>query len=248
MGCGRVIGLGWALQPNTGALAGLRDLRGYDLPVSRDTERLEAALDPRLIRPWFPIAQPPARGLLDFSATRVLLSPEPIDDPPGPALDLGDAPLSAYALDLEAPRAWLATAPQRAGSPDEALARLRDGRGTRARPPVEQLPGQWPRDGTATPLRVTERGSTEVRIALPGRRGAVILADAWAPGWQASIDGTPADCLRAGGYFRAAIVDRGDRELIFRYRPAGWRWGLGLAALGALGGLLLARGPLQSPS
>ncbi len=55
-GDGRISGLGWAIQPNTGMPMGLRDVRGYELPVSRETERFMAALDPALQRPWFPIS------------------------------------------------------------------------------------------------------------------------------------------------------------------------------------------------
>jgi len=247
-GCGRVLGLGWALQPNTGALVGLRDLRGHDLPISRDTERFMAALDPRLVRPWFSVGSPPPRALLDFAATRVLLSPEPLDGDYTP-LELGDAPLFAYALDLEAPRAWLATSAQPARNPDEGLSRVLRDPDARGRPPVENLTGQWPSAGTATPLTVLEDGGARVRIPLGGElpRGVVVLADAWAPGWTADVDGVDTPCLRAGGHFRAVVVEAGAQEVTLRYRPAGWVYGLWIALIGLLIAAGLALGGRLRP-
>ena len=72
--CPRVLGLGWALQPNTGALAGLPDLRGYDLPVSADTQRLMTALNPRPKGPWYPVGLP-STALLRFLGVGAVLTP-----------------------------------------------------------------------------------------------------------------------------------------------------------------------------
>jgi hypothetical protein len=235
VGCGRVLGLGWALQPDTGSLVGLRDVRGYDLPVSMDLERFEAALDPRLVRPWFPVQDPPPEPLLAFAGVRALLSTEPL--PGREPLDLGPAPLYAYAVDLEAPRAWFTPSPEPVAHAGEALARLRRA-DARARPPIEGIEGGWPASGRLVPLAVAEEGGSLVRIPLTDevQRGVVVLADAWAPGWRAELDGRPVPCLRAGGYFRAALVEPGARELVFRYLPMGWAWGwrLGLAGLAGL--------------
>ncbi len=64
LGCRRVLGLSWMLQPNTGALAGLRDVRGYDLPVHRGTWALMNALREPAQGPWFPVDALPAGPLL----------------------------------------------------------------------------------------------------------------------------------------------------------------------------------------
>ncbi len=97
---GRVLGLGWALQPNTGSLVGLRDMRGYDLPVSRDTEALMARFDPVLERPWFQVATVPDLRLLQAWDVRALVAPEPLDAvPSGLTAVAVDAPLAIYAVD-----------------------------------------------------------------------------------------------------------------------------------------------------
>ena len=233
--CGRVLGLSWALQPNTGALAGLRDLRGYDLPVSADTRRLMAALRPQPIAPWFPVETAPSAGLLRFAAVRVLLVEhgQPV---PGEPLDLGPAPLTAAAVDLDAPRAWLAHAAVPIGSAADALRVISRSPDARGRPPVEGLRAPVGGAPGVTPLRPQEEGTGQVRIDLSSvGSGLVVLADAWAPGWQVAVDGAPAACLRVGGYFRGVLATAGAQEAVFTYRPAGWRWGLRLGAVGLLG-------------
>ena len=97
---GRVLGTGWALQPNTGALVGLKDMRGYDLPVSRDTEALMARFDPVLKRPWFQVAEVPRANVLRDWDVRAVLTPEPLDEvPPGLTKVELDAPLAVYAVE-----------------------------------------------------------------------------------------------------------------------------------------------------
>src|SRR5207249_1681741 len=48
-----------------------------------------------------------------------------------------------------------------------------------------------------------------------------VLADAYAPGWRALLDGRAAPVLRADGLFRAVRVPAGRHTLEMSYRPAG---------------------------
>jgi hypothetical protein len=234
-GEGRVVGLGWALQPNTGSLAGLRDVRGYDLPVSRHTEMFMSHLDRRLQRPWFAIDAVDAqnRALLEFAAVRYVLAPEPQF---GMELVELDAPLQVYALDVDAPRAWRTTGARAAASQRQAAQFVAAGHGARTSPPVEGLSEKWPLRGEVVPLSVEDHGD-EVLMTLEGveERSIVVLADAWAEGWSVSVDGSDAELLRVGGFFRGVVVQPGAREVRFLYRPAGWVWGLRLGLLGLLG-------------
>jgi uncharacterized membrane protein YfhO len=62
--------------------------------------------------------------------------------------------------------------------------------------------------------------------------GTVVLADAAYPGWQATVDGQPAEVLTANYLFRAVQVEAGRHSVVCRLRPRSLMYG---AALGAAG-------------
>lgn len=240
----RVIGLGWVLQPNTGSLVGLRDLRGYDLPVSRDTERLMAALDRRLIRPWFPVEAIDAENtrLLRFLSVRYVVSAAPVAGLS--PVDVGAAPVGVYALDPEAPRAWLTDGAWPVRSPDEALSCIRSGRCNRVNPPVEGLERVMESSGALTPLRVEEEGGAARRIAAPAGEGErlFVFTEAAAPGWEARYRGREQPILRVGGAVIGVMLPPEAGTLELRYRPLGWVIGARLGLLGLAGLLALGAG------
>ena len=228
----RVVGLGTALQPNTGALAGLRDLRGYDLPVSRDWELFAAELDPRLQRPDFEIADLQERneGALAFGGVGYLLSREPIEGLE--TVGAGPAPILIFRPPEPGHRAWLAEGAKIANSQDMALRIMARDKLARARPPLEGLERGWP-GRSIEPLKVIEPRPEEVRIAFSAKKPSVlVLADAWSPGWRVEVDGAQREIFRAGGYFKAVVVQAGESEARFIYEPWGWRWGCRLSVLG----------------
>lgn len=74
-----------------------------------------------------------------------------------------------------------------------------------------------PRDG-----RVERYGRGELVIALDAPAdGIVVVAEAYAPGWVAEVDGRAASVLRAHYHLRAVVVPAGARRLVLRYAPAG---------------------------
>ena len=236
VGEGRVVGMGWALQPNTGSLAGLKDVRGYDLPVSSETEAFMAHLDPGLKRPWFPITRltQANQRLLAFAGVRVVVSTKALPDKA--LLEVGPAPLHVYALDLEAPRAWMATGARAVTSAEAGFVGVEEERDARGAPPVEGLNGEWPLAGTWVAATATDLPGGEVHVQrVQETPGILVLADAWAPGWTAEAGSRVAPVLRAGGAFRAVELLAGEREVVFRYRPAGGVGGTRLGGLGLLG-------------
>ena len=239
-GDGRVVGLGWALQPNTGALVGVRDLRGYDLPIPMSWERLARRLDRRLARPWYPIEAltPEVRNLLRFSGVRYVLSEDPLDSLE--AVDVGEAPLGVYALAPEAPRAWLTTASREVSDPETALDLVARDAIAGRRPPVEGLPALGG-EPSFTPLEVQDT-SNRVGIDLVGRvtePSLLVLADTWDPWWKVSVDRVDVPVLRVGGVFRGVLLEPGASRVEFRYAPVPWDVSMRLLGLGLLGLLLV---------
>src|SRR5206468_1760225 len=91
-------------------------------------------------------------------------------------------------------------------------------------------------DGTPAGEAVIN-GETPERIAIrvrAERSGFVVLADAYAPGWRAALDGRPVPVLRADGLFRAVAVSAGPHVLEMAYRPESVTAGLLMGACGLL--------------
>jgi hypothetical protein len=241
-GCGRVLGLGWAIQPNTGSLGGLRDIRGYDLPVSWETERLQRMLRPNLVRPWFQVDKAPPAELLQVLSVRALAAPEPL--PGRPVLQLGPSSLAIHPLSPPAPRAWLATAPVSVVDSDRA-AQAWVAEPSRSSPPVVGLTGQWPAQGEVLAAHIVLDGANRVQVQASTPHDAIlVLADAWHPGWTATDSlGRAHSILQVGGVFRGVHLSAGDHLIDFSFSPVGWQLGLGAGGLGLLGllGLILRR-------
>jgi hypothetical protein len=103
----------------------------------------------------------------------------------------------------------------------------------------------------AAPGRVISlrRGLESVRIeAEAAEEATLVIADAWWPGWEATIDGLPAPIRPADVLVRAVRWPAGRHVLEMRYRPPEVRAGLWLSAIGLLltggGCILLGRGRL----
>jgi hypothetical protein len=77
-----------------------------------------------------------------------------------------------------------------------------------------------------------ERVVVEVDAAGPG---VLVLTDSHYPGWEARVDGAPAEILLANGVHRAVAVAGGPHEVVFAYRPSSLRWGAAVS----IGSLLL---------
>ena len=228
-----ILALGWAMQPNLGLRVGLRDLRGYDLPISAETQRLMAALRDRPQAPWYPVEDLPPRGLLRlFGVPLLLTAGAPL---PGEALDLPGAPLTATWIEADAPRAWLAFSAVPVSTPQAALDRVKADPSVVDHPPVEGLGAPLTDPSPRQAVDLTEEGDARLLLALEAPNAALlVLPRAWAPGWRARIDGEPAPLLRVGGLVMGLRVEAGPHDIAIYYRPDGWIWGLRAGALGAL--------------
>jgi hypothetical protein len=91
--------------------------------------------------------------------------------------------------------------------------------------------------GGLYPARIAEDRPERVAIEVDVPRPALlVLTDTHYPGWQARVDGEPAEIYLANGLHRALRVTAGPHRVVFEYRPASFRLGaaLSLASLAAL--------------
>ncbi len=75
----------------------------------------------------------------------------------------------------------------------------------------------------------------ETESALPG---VLVLADAWLPGWRATVDGAPAAVFPVDVAFRGVEIGEGRRVVSFEYRPFSILLGLYIS-IGAFGVVLI---------
>ncbi len=69
--------------------------------------------------------------------------------------------------------------------------------------------------------------------------GYLVLADTYAPGWRAFVDGQPSDVLKANGWSRAVAVPAGTHEVRFVYKPTAVIVGLWMSLLGLVIGFVV---------
>jgi hypothetical protein len=83
-----------------------------------------------------------------------------------------------------------------------------------------------------TPARIVRDDFEHTAIEVaPSRPGVVVLADAFAPGWVATVDGTSRRLWQANHLVRAVVVRPGDRLVELTYHAPGFRPGLAAAAV-----------------
>ena len=97
-----------------------------------------------------------------------------------------------------------------------------------------------PRGGPARILQDDEEVvELEATLAAPG---LVVLADTFAPGWRATVDGTPAGIYATNHLFRGVPAPPGTHRVRFEYRPRSVTAGAAATGCGLAGMLVLALG------
>ncbi len=77
--------------------------------------------------------------------------------------------------------------------------------------------------GTGGTARIMSYTPERVEVEVTSEDAAyLVLADAYYPGWVATVNGVPAPILRADLMFRAVEVAAGTSTVVFAYRP--WWW------------------------
>jgi hypothetical protein len=137
-------------------------------------------------------------------------------------------------------RASLVTSVLAAVGPDDALAQLQTSQQT----VVEADPAtvaRWGLTGGAPgTAQLTAYAPERIVVATESDSPALlVLRDAFYPGWNATIDGAPAEIYPVDVLFRGVAVPAGAHEVRFVYDPPVWRWGRILSGAGIVVWLLL---------
>ncbi len=114
---------------------------------------------------------------------------------------------------------------------------------------LSSAPGTGVGAPPAARLVRAERNELAFDIEAPAR-GIVAVAEAWAPGWRARIDGRPTAVFPVDHLFRGVVIDKGRHRVEMVYSPAGvrpalWAW---LATWVGLAGLWMVDRQRARPS
>ncbi len=77
----------------------------------------------------------------------------------------------------------------------------------------------------------SDTGNTLRITAFPFKDSILLLTDSYYDGWQAFVDGKPAEIFRANVAFRAVRLTPGKHTVLFRFRQAGLRPGAAVTAV-----------------
>ena len=196
-----------------------------------------------LYRPLYPIFRPSrpgldparARSALDRLGVALVIAKQPPLVPIGPVVARGrrdGTPFAIYANLDAMPRAYvLPYAAITANTTDSAALPAVDPKVAVLMPadPLSSAPG--PRQPFTTAdyePRGTDRVVVRVKTEAPG---LMVVADAWMPGWSATVDGRPSPVLRGDLAFRVVpLPGPGRHEVVMTYRAPGLVSGAAITA------------------
>jgi hypothetical protein len=101
---------------------------------------------------------------------------------------------------------------------------------------AEPGPDNTPSNEFARVTRYTPN-AVDIRVKADAP-GWLVLTDAYYPGWEATIDGKPAEVLPANYAFRAVRVEAGEQTVSMQFRPGSWVVGRAVSIVSVLGALL----------
>ena len=134
------------------------------------------------------------------------------------------------------PRATVVTQTLQADGPEQAAALLQEQLARRPSGPVltvvEGMEPLQASSGGPGAAEIISYAPERIEIHTSGNvPGLLVLADAYYPGWHASVDSREVPIYPANVLFRGVPVPAGEHSVIFTFEPTGWR--LGLIAGGA---------------
>ena len=197
------------------------------------------------------------RRLLDLTGARYIVSRAPPDDDGLPSWSLRrvheSGGVTLWVNPGALPRARWVPRLVVVRDPKLLLQRLADGPDDpRAAalvetPPASGFLGEPGAADTASVVFVRDDAEHIVLRVVAPRRGFLVVADQDFPGWHATVNGAPAEIVRADYVFRAVELPAGTSEVDFRYAPITVRIGAWVSGLTMVGLAAAAFGTLRLP-
>ena len=239
----RVSGTGLILQPNTGMVFGLPDIRGYDVAAPRRYTDLIDHIEGHYRSRFHSLFTQVKSPLLDLLNVKYVLTDQEL----GGKWELAykdSGSVRVYRNRDVLPRAFVVYQAQIVDSAARSLERTLDSAfDFRKTVVLEETPKGWaspsspPTMPPTTRIVAYEPNRVQVQVETSAN-GLLVLTDNYATGWGAWLDGQAAPVYIANHTFRAVVVPAGAHQVEFVYRP--WTFQVGAAtSLLALAALAL---------
>ncbi len=208
-------------EDNWASVTGHLNISGYDpLPVEVYRRFLESGDTADPANPFYAVL-----------GVKYLMTTKPYDKPNFKLIGITEGNIYYERTD-PSPRAWIAKSIVVEPNDDAVRARIKSGKENLQQSVFLDHPVDCRSSGgTAT---ITQYRPNDVEVKTSGDGGLLTLSDQFYPGWEATIDGRPADIVRADTVFRAVCVPSGDHTVTFKYRPLSFFLGVLLSAVGWL--------------
>lgn len=244
---------GTVLRPETAVVPRLRSIKGYDaLEIRRYTELLAPlSANPKRSEAFVKNVATLERldsPILDLLAVKFVLTPAPLDPVPrGLTLREESGGVLIYENVDALPRAFVVTGRRIVADPKARRRALADPAFDPRTTVIleDAAAGGSDEEGDASgwPARIVVDEAERVVIEADGgaREGGatLVLADAFFPGWRASVDGRDTPIWRADHALRAVALPPGAQRVEFQFEPLSVRVGLAVSAAAALATIAL---------
>ncbi len=240
-------GLRETLLPNLAVLEGLESANNYEPLLAAPYADLLAAVEGASL--------PDALRLLGLMNVRYVVSSRRL---PGMSPVYNDADVQVYANPHALPRAWVVYRARTFADPERLLAELTSPAFDPtsevlllAGDPLAPDQAKSPVSSPPSEVRFLRYNANSVTISVVVSQPAyLVFAQTFYSGWQARIDGQPAQILRANHAFCALPLQSGEHQVDLVYRPLSFYAGLALSGLTwtalAVWGIAIAKGRARS--
>lgn len=237
---GRIAATNLILNPNHAIIYGLEDVRGYEPMIAHRYRGLLGGISgfvPEHHHLFFSHLDDPR---LDRLGAAYGLSLTPPTDPRWERVFADPSGVGVYHSRTALPRALVVYAAEIAATPEDARTRtLAPDFDPRQGVVLEETPSNWspPAMPPAAPAGIEILARTPNRVTLTVESdapGLLLLLDTYAPGWRATVNGTPAPIYAANYAFRVVVIPAGSSTVVFTYAPAAWPVGGAISVAAAL--------------
>lgn len=239
-GSDRIIGLGFALMPNSGMIWGLNDLRGYEVVRPERSWNLLRAIEDRQQFGDYLLVSSLESPLVDLFGVRYAVGgPEAqVGDPGRWQRVFEDSGLTVFENRRSLPRARVVYRAEVLTSAADVLDRLRapaEDLGSVVLLEADQNPPAIVVDSSPVPARIADDRPGRVAVeATLDSRGYLILSDTYDEGWEAFVDGQRAAIYRANYAFRAVALPPGPHRIELVYGPRAFAVGSWITIVGLM--------------